>query len=85
MSCQIMVNPSRLPGDHDVFLSGTDTTAKKHVTELLLSFGWPDTAILDLGDIHTARGTEMTLALTMPLMNLLGHADFNFRIQGAHS
>jgi len=26
----------------------------------------------------------MTLGLTMPLMGLLGHTDFNFRIQGAH-
>jgi predicted dinucleotide-binding enzyme len=83
MSCQIMVDPGRVAGAHDVFVAGEDTGAKKQVTELLLSFGWPEDAILDLGGIQTARGTEMTLGLTMPLMNMLGHADFNFRIQGA--
>jgi 8-hydroxy-5-deazaflavin:NADPH oxidoreductase len=84
MPCLVMVEPSRVPGAHDVFVCGEDADAKKQATELLLSFGWPQDAILDLGGIQTARGTEMTLGLTMPLMGLLGHTDFNFRIQGAH-
>jgi predicted dinucleotide-binding enzyme len=84
MPCLVMVEPSRVAGAHDVFVCGEDADAKKQATELLLSFGWPQDAILDLGGIQTARGTEMTLGLTMPLMGLLGHTDFNFRIQGAH-
>jgi predicted dinucleotide-binding enzyme len=83
MSCLIMVDPSRVAGVHDVFVCGEDIGAKKQVTELLLSFGWPEEVVVDLGGIESARGTEMTLALSMRLMGILGHADFNFRVQGA--
>ncbi|MEV7522175.1 NAD(P)-binding domain-containing protein [Streptomyces sp. NPDC091371] len=84
MNCQIMVDPARVPGDHNVFLSGEDPDAKKTVRELLSSFGWTEASILDLGGIETARGTEMLLPVWLRLMGSLGHADFNFHIQGAH-
>ncbi|MCX5198345.1 NAD(P)-binding domain-containing protein [Streptomyces sp. NBC_00249] len=83
MNCQIMVDPSRVAGDHTVFLSGEDAEAKKQVHALLTSFGWPDRAILDLGGIETARGTEMLLPIWLRLMGALGHSEFNFHIQGA--
>ncbi|MFG2618169.1 NADPH-dependent F420 reductase [Streptomyces sp. NPDC048507] len=83
MHCSIMVDPARVPGEHHVFLSGEDADAKKAVHGLLASFGWPDRAILDLGGIETARGTEMLLPVWLRLMGSLGHADFNFHIQGA--
>ncbi|MFJ7157814.1 NADPH-dependent F420 reductase [Streptomyces sp. NPDC101118] len=83
MHALIMVDPSRIQGDHNVFLSGDDADAKKDVTELLRSFGWPDRSIIDLGGIETARGTEMLLPVWLRLMTALGHADFNFHIQGA--
>ena len=54
---QVMVNPERVPGSHDVFVSGNDAAAKAHVAEILRDwFGWK--SIIDLGDITTARGTE---------------------------
>ncbi|MFB6618935.1 NADPH-dependent F420 reductase [Streptomyces sp. NPDC085524] len=84
MNCQIMVDPARVAGDHNVFLSGEDADAKKAVRELLSSFGWKDESILDLGGIETARGTEMLLPVWLRLMGSLGHSDFNFHIQGAH-
>lgn len=83
MNCQIMVDPGRVPGDHNVFVSGNDDGAKTAVRELLESFGWPRPAVIDLGDIGTARGPEMVLPLWIRLWGALGHADFNFHIQGA--
>ncbi|MFD7914566.1 NADPH-dependent F420 reductase [Streptomyces sp. NPDC059752] len=83
MNCQIMVDPGRVAGEHHVFLSGEDADAKKSVRELLYAFGWPEASVLDLGGIETARGTEMLLPIWLRLMGALGHADFNFHIQGA--
>lgn len=83
MNCRVMVEPGRVTGAHNVFVSGDDTGAKKQVTELLVSFGWPEGNIIDLGGIETARGAEMLLPLWLRLYGTLGHADFNFHIQGA--
>lgn len=83
MNCQIMVDPARVAGEHHVFLSGEDADAKKSVRELLYTFGWPEASVLDLGGIETARGTEMLLPIWLRLMGALGHADFNFHVQGA--
>jgi predicted dinucleotide-binding enzyme len=85
MNCEVMVDPSRVAGAHDVFVSGDDTDAKKQVTELLASFGWPAASVIDLGDITTARGTEMLLPIWLRLWGALGHADFNFHIAGART
>jgi predicted dinucleotide-binding enzyme len=53
-----MVDPARLAeADHTVFVGGGDPEAKAAVTDLLRRFGRTD--IVDLGDITTARGTEM--------------------------
>jgi len=83
MNCFVMVDPGRVAGPHNVFVSGEDAGAKKQVTELLVSFGWPESGVIDLGGIETARGTEMLLPVWLRLMGALGHADFNFHIQGA--
>jgi predicted dinucleotide-binding enzyme len=83
MNCQVMVNPGRVPGEHNVFLCGNDAAAKAVAAELITSFGWPAGALIDLGDISAARGTEMLLALWLRLMGSLGHADFNFHIPHA--
>ncbi|MFF4507380.1 NADPH-dependent F420 reductase [Streptomyces sp. NPDC001401] len=83
MSCFVMVDPGRVAGPHNVFVSGEDVGAKKQVTELLVSFGWPESGVVDLGGIETARGTEMLLPVWLRLMGALGHTDFNFHIQGA--
>ncbi|MCD9874825.1 NADPH-dependent F420 reductase [Streptomyces guryensis] len=83
MNCFVMVDPGRVAGAHNVFVSGADSGAKKQVTELLVSFGWSEQNVIDLGGIDTARGTEMLLPIWLRLMGTLGHADFNFHIQGA--
>ena len=79
VNCQVMVDPSRVPGDHDIFVSGDDTAAKATVTEILRDwFGWK--SVIDLGDITTARGTEAYLLLWLQLWGTLGSADFNIKV-----
>ncbi|WP_369199061.1 NADPH-dependent F420 reductase [Streptomyces djakartensis] len=83
MSCTVMVDPARVSGEHHTFVSGNDPDAKKTATGLLASFGWPTGNVIDLGDITTARGTEMLLPIWLRLWGALGHADFNFHIASA--
>ena len=79
MNTAVMVNPSLVPGDHDVFLSGNDAGAKAQVAALLRDgFGWK--TVIDLGDITTARGTEMLLPIWLRLWGVMGTANFNFHI-----
>ena len=83
MNASVMVDPARVPGDHNVFVSGDDAEAKQLVADLLVEMGWPRRNVLDLGDLSSARGTEMLLPLWLRLYGALGHADFNFHVQGA--
>lgn len=78
MNAYLMVDPGQLAGgDHSVFMSGNDSDAKAQVGELLQSFGWSD--IVDLGDISTARGTEMYLPLWARIYGL-GSPMFNIKV-----
>lgn len=81
MNNQVMTDPQRLPGAHNVFLCGEDEAAKAAVGELLQSFGWSPASIVDLGGIAAARGTEMYLPLWLRLMGSLGTADFNIQVR----
>lgn len=78
MSASVMVNPSLVPGEHDVFVTGNDAAAKARVTDLLRSLGWRN--IIDLGDITTARGTEMLLPIWLRLYGAFKSPNFNFHI-----
>jgi predicted dinucleotide-binding enzyme len=80
MTCNVMVEPTRVPGEHNVFICGNDDAAKKQARELLGGFGWPEASIIDLGDISASRGTEGYLPLWLRLMGALGTADFNIEI-----
>ncbi len=83
MRCQIMVDPGRVPGAHDVFVCGDDAAAKRQVREMLTTFGWPDESIVDLGGIGSARGTEAYLLLWLRLWGALGSRDFNIHVAQA--
>ncbi|UXY26196.1 NADPH-dependent F420 reductase [Streptomyces sp. HUAS TT20] len=83
VNCQVMVDPARVPGEHQMFLCGEDADAKEQVTALLGEFGWPAERVLDLGGIRAARSLEMYLPLWMNLMQSLGHADFNVQVRTA--
>jgi 8-hydroxy-5-deazaflavin:NADPH oxidoreductase len=79
LTAPLMVNPRALAGGaHSVFVSGNDPDAKKTVTGLLESFGHTD--VIDLGDISTARGTEMVLPLWLRLMGALNTPIFNLKV-----
>ncbi len=79
MNAHLMVNPAQLAGgEHTVFVSGNDADAKKTVIGLLESFGHTD--VIDLGDIATARGSEMVLPIWVRLTGTLNTPMFNFKI-----
>ena len=79
VNCEVMVNPGLVPGAHDLFVSGNDADAKQAVTGYLRDwFGWQ--SVIDLGDITTARGTEMLLAAWIRVLMALGTARFNWRV-----
>jgi 8-hydroxy-5-deazaflavin:NADPH oxidoreductase len=80
MNCFLMVNPTLVPGDHNVFLSGNNAEAKSKAKAILSSFGWKEKNILDLGDITTARGTEQLLPIWLRLWGSLKTPMFNFNI-----
>ena len=76
----VMVDPSRVPGDHDLFITGDDQAAKNTVQEPLEGFGWPATPFIDLGDITGARGAEMYSRLYFTLTGALGTFDLNIKV-----
>lgn len=79
MNCRLMVNPSLLKGDHDVFVSGNDPEAKAQVTAILREwFGWK--SVIDLGDITSARGAEMLLPIWIRLLGQWQTPFFNFKM-----
>jgi 8-hydroxy-5-deazaflavin:NADPH oxidoreductase len=86
VNCEVMVNPSLVPGDHNLFVCGNDAAAKKDVIKLLGDwFGWKAENVIDLGDIMTARGTEMMMPLWMRLFqSVIGHPHFNYQIIRGH-
>jgi predicted dinucleotide-binding enzyme len=77
---ELMVDPGRLAGGrHHVFVSGNELEAKAQVTGILREwFGWSE--VIDLGDITSARGVEMYLALWVRLLGAMGGRVFNVRV-----
>lgn len=79
MNCNLMVEPDKVPGRTNVFISGNDLKAKETVTEILRDwFGWK--SIIDLGDIKTARGVEMYLVLWSSLRRVVTAERFNIKV-----
>ena len=79
LTADLMVHPELVNnGLHTVFVSGNDLEAKATVVTLLEMLGHSD--IIDLGDITTARGTEMLMPIWMRLMGTLGTTMFQFKV-----
>jgi predicted dinucleotide-binding enzyme len=79
VSAPVMVDPKAVKGgDHTLFISGNDKGAKGQVSELLRSFGWTD--ILDLGDVSSARGPEMYMAIWIRLWGATQTPMFNIKV-----
>jgi predicted dinucleotide-binding enzyme len=80
VNCDVMVDASLVPGDHDMFVSGNDEAAKAEVRSLLGDFGWPAERVIDLGDITCARGQEMYIVLWLRLWGVVGGSRFNIKL-----
>jgi len=80
MNCDVMVDPAKVPGEHDVFVCGEDGDAKAQVASVLREFGWPAEHIVDLGGISAARGTEQYVALWLTLWGVVGTGQFNIAL-----
>lgn len=79
VNCSVMVDPARIPGEHDMFVSGDNPDAKAKVTEILTDwFGWK--SVIDLGDISTARGTEGYILMWLRLWGVTKTLDFNIKV-----
>jgi hypothetical protein len=81
VNAALMIEPSRVPGHHTVFVSGNDQHAKGKVMDLLRSLGWQ--SIIDLGDITSARAAEQLLPLWVRLYAAFGTGDFNIAVMKA--
>lgn len=79
LNALLQVDPGALANaDHHLFMSGNDAAAKTKVIEIAKTYGWKN--IIDLGDITTARGTEMLLPIWLRLWGALKTPTFNFKI-----
>ena len=77
IAAAVMVQPSLVPGDHDLFIAGDDA-GKATVTEIAKDFGWQH--IVDLGDIKGARATESLLPIWVRIWNVTGGFSHNFHL-----
>ena len=79
VNAYLMVDATKLKGEHTMFLCGADASAKERVlADFLRPFGWTD--VIDLGGISQARGTEAYLLLWTRLYGALKSPDFNVKI-----
>ena len=79
MNCKLMVEPTMLTAESDVFVAGNDQEAKEKVKSILTEwFGWK--SVIDLGDITASRGLEMLLPIWIRLMGIYKTPNFNFKI-----
>ena len=79
MTAHLMTGPQALAGGaFSTFVCGNDAAAKQLVTGILTQLGHSD--VIDLGDLAGARGTEATMLLWLRLYQVLGTADFTFKI-----
>src|SRR5688572_18877793 len=78
VNCEVMVDAKKSGGDPTMFVSGNNPEAKAEVLEILKQFNWTD--IIDLGDITTARGTEMLLPIWLRTWMATGNGYFAFKI-----
>jgi len=81
VNCEVMINPSLVGEDHNLFVCGNYPEDKAKVIDFIVkSFGWKRENIVDLGDISNARGTEMYLPLWVRLWGVLGTPHFNIKV-----
>lgn len=83
INAALMVEPTRVPGEHQLFVAGEDDDAKATVAALLGELGWPADRVLDLGGLRAARSMEMYLPFWLSLAGALGTTDVNIQVRRA--
>ena len=79
VTASAMVEPSVIPGVHDIFVCGNDADAKAQVIVLLKTgFGWKE--VVDLGDISGARSQEMILPFWLRLFMMFQSPNVNIHV-----
>lgn len=78
VTAEVMVDAAKSGGDATMFVSGNNADAKAETITFLKQFGWKD--IMDLGDITTARGTEMLLPVWLRIYMASKSPYFGFKI-----
>jgi predicted dinucleotide-binding enzyme len=79
VNCSVMVDPTRVPVDHTMFMCGNDAEAKAQAQTILQDWlGWRD--VIDLGDISGARATESMMLLWLKLWGKFKNFDFNLKV-----
>ena len=78
VNCEVMIDATRSGGEPTMFLCGNNADAKEEVKSILQQFKWSD--IIDLGDITTARGTEMLLPIWLRTWFATDNGHFAFKI-----
>ena len=78
VNAEIMVDAQKSGGYPTMFMSGNSEAAKAETLEILKQFGWND--VIDLGDISTARGTEMLLPIWLRIWMATKNGHFAFKI-----
>lgn len=73
----VIADPSTLTDKGVLFVSGDDADAKVTVSGLLGDLGWDGDAVVDLGDISTARGPEHYFLLFMARIGKTRDPNFN--------
>lgn len=79
VNTSVMVNPSAI-GPSTLFISGDSAGAKATIIQLLGDLGWNEDAIIDLGEISSARGPEHHFLLFAAVLQALGTPTFNIRV-----
>ncbi|MFL5764287.1 MAG: NADPH-dependent F420 reductase [Bacteroidia bacterium] len=78
VNCLVMVDAAKSGGEPSMFMSGNNAETKEEVKAILQQFGWKD--IIDLGDITTARGTEMMLPIWLRTWMATGAGHLAFKV-----
>ena len=79
----MIVDPSRIPGDHVVFMAGDEPSAKQAVAGLLGQLGWGPDRVVDLGGLTAARGLEAFVLLWWSMTQSFGTFDLNVEVRTA--
>lgn len=78
VTARVMVEPSMVPGAHDLFVCGNDAGAKEAVRALARELGWESFA--DMGDLTGARAQEAMVLVWVALWRASGNPLLGYHV-----